>query len=90
MLKFFLVLAAGYGLVLVFIYLIQGRMRYLANVPGRTLTMTPADARMDYENVFIETTDRVTLHGWFIARKSTNQANQGKSRQIKGSDSLIS
>ncbi len=71
MLKFFLVIAAGYGFVLVFIYLMQGRMLYLANVPGRTLTMTPADERMDYEDVFIETIDGVTLHGWFIAGRSS-------------------
>ena len=71
MLKFFLVLAAGYGLVLAMIYLMQGRMLYLARVPGRTLTMTPADERMDYEDVFIETIDGVTLHGWFIAGRSS-------------------
>ena len=47
MLKFFLLLAASYGLVLVVIYLMQGRMLYLSSVPGRALTMTPADARMD-------------------------------------------
>jgi fermentation-respiration switch protein FrsA (DUF1100 family) len=70
MLKFFLVIAAGYGLVLAIVYLMQGRMLYLSNVPGRTLAMTPADARMDYEDVSIETADGVTLHGWFIAGRS--------------------
>ena len=70
MLKLFLVIAASYGLVLVIVYLMQGRMLYLSSVPGRTLTMTPADARMDYEDVSIETADGVTLHGWFIAGRS--------------------
>ncbi len=70
MLKFFLFLAACYGLVLVIIYLMQGRMLYLSSVPGRTLTMTPADAGMDYEDVSIETADGLTLHGWFIAGRS--------------------
>ncbi len=70
MLKFFLFVAAGYGLVLAIVYLMQGRLLYLANVPGRTLTVTPADVRMDYEDVSIETTDGVTLHGWFIAGRS--------------------
>ncbi len=70
MLKFFFVLAAGYGLVLAIIYLMQGRMLYLSNVPGRTLSMTPADARMEYEDVSIETVDGVTLHGWFIVGRS--------------------
>ncbi len=70
MLKFFLLLAAGYGVVLAIIYFMQGRMLYLANVPGRTLTMTPADARMEYEDVSIVTADGVTLHGWYIAGRS--------------------
>ena len=66
MLKFILVVAASYGLLVVLVYFMQGRMLYLADVPGRTLTMTPADAGMNYQNVSIETTDGVTLHGWFI------------------------
>jgi len=70
MLKLILVLAAGYGLLVVAVYLMQGRMLYLADVPGRTLTMTPAKVGMDYQDVFIETTDRVTVHGWFIAGRT--------------------
>ena len=70
MLKFILVLAAGYGFLVAAVYLMQGRMLYLADVPGRTLTMTPADIGMDYQDVFIETTDRVTLHSWFIPGRS--------------------
>ncbi len=70
MLKFLLVLAAGYGLVLAIVYLMQGRMLYLSNVPGRTLSMTPADAHMDYEDVSIEAADGVKLHGWFIVGAS--------------------
>ena len=71
MLKFILFLAAGYGLLLVFVYLMQGRMLYLAEVPGRTLTITPADVGLAYQDVSIETTDGVTLHGWFIAGQSS-------------------
>ena len=41
MLKFFALLAAGYTLVLAAIYLMQDRMLYLPNVPGRALTVTP-------------------------------------------------
>ncbi len=66
MLKFFALLAAGYTLVLAAIYLMQGRMLYLPNVPGRALTVTPGAERMDYEDVSIETDDGVTLHGWFV------------------------
>ena len=71
MLKLILVVATCYGLLVVVVYFMQGRMLYLAEVPGRTLTMTPADVGMDYQDVFIETTDGVTLHGWFIAGRSS-------------------
>ena len=71
MLKFILVVAACYGLFVVVVYFMQGRMLYLAEVPGRALIMTPTDVGMDYQDVSIETTDGVTLHGWFIAGRSS-------------------
>jgi fermentation-respiration switch protein FrsA (DUF1100 family) len=70
-LKLILVIAACYGLLVVVVYFMQGSMLYLPNVPGRTLTMTPASMGMDYEDVSIQTTDGVTLHGWFIAGRSS-------------------
>ena len=69
--KFIYVVIAGYGLLIVFVYLMQGRMLYLPDMPGRTLTMTPIDVGMDYEDVSIETADGVTLHGWFVAGQSS-------------------
>lgn len=66
MLKLVSVLAGGYGLLLLFMYLMQGRMLYLPEVPGRGLVMTPEDAGLDFEDLRIETADGVTLHGWFI------------------------
>ncbi len=71
MLKFILVVAACYGLLVVVVYFMQGRMLYLAEVPGRTLTVTPANVGMDYQDISIETTDGVALHGWFIAGRSS-------------------
>jgi len=71
MLKFILVVASCYGLLVVLVYFMQGRMLYLAEVPGRTLTMTPTDVGMDYQDVSIETTDGVILHGWFIAGRTS-------------------
>jgi len=71
MMKFILVVAACYGLLVVVVYFMQGRMLYLPNVPGRTLTLTPTDIGLDYQDVSIETTDGVTLHGWFIAGQSS-------------------
>jgi len=71
MLKFILIVAAAYGLLLIFVYLMQGRMLYLPEVPGRTLVMAPTDVGIPYQDVSIETTDGVTLHGWFIAGRSS-------------------
>jgi len=66
MLKFLVIVAACYGLLVVLVYLMQGRMLYLAGVPGRELTATPADINLEYEDVSIETDDGVRLHGWFV------------------------
>ncbi|MDH3352322.1 MAG: alpha/beta hydrolase [Gammaproteobacteria bacterium] len=70
MLKFILVVAACYSLLVVVVYFMQGRMLYLAEVPGRALVMTPNDVGIDYQDVSIETADGVTLHGWFITGRS--------------------
>ena len=53
MLKFALVVAACYGLLVVVMSFMQSRMLYLPDVPGRALAMTPADVGMDYEDVSI-------------------------------------
>jgi len=69
--KIIYVIVASYILVVAIVYLMQGRMLYLAGVPGRTLTMTPTDVGMDFQDVSIATTDGVMLHGWFIAGRSS-------------------
>lgn len=66
MLKLVAIAAVGYGVLVVTVYLMQGRMLYLANVPGRELTATPADILLEYDDILIETDDGVTLHGWYI------------------------
>ena len=66
MLKALLMLAGGYVFLVAVIYLLQGRLLYLPNVPGRELSMTPADVGWDYEDLSVETDDGVNLHGWFV------------------------
>lgn len=70
-LKFILVVAACYGLLVAVVYLMQGRMLYLANVPGRALVMTPAEVGIEFEDVSVATADGVTLHGWFFPGQAT-------------------
>lgn len=71
MLKFFLIVGVCYVLLVSIVYFMQGRMLYLPEIPGRTLTITPADVGMNYQDVSFETTDGVTLHGWFVAGRSS-------------------
>jgi fermentation-respiration switch protein FrsA (DUF1100 family) len=66
MMKLLLVLATGYVLLVAVIYLIQGRMLYLPNQPGRELEATPTDAGMSYDDVSFGTADGVNLHGWYV------------------------
>jgi hypothetical protein len=71
MLRFIFIIVASYGLLVAVVYFMQDRMLYLPNVAGRTLTMTPMDVGMDYQDVYIDTADGVTLHGWFIVGRSS-------------------
>ena len=48
------------------VYLMQARMLYLPDVPGRSLDRTPADIGAGYRDVSIETSDGVRLHGWYV------------------------
>lgn len=66
MLKFVLVTAAAYGLIVAFVYATQGRMLYLPEIPGRNLDATPHAIGLEYEDVWIETDDGVAIHGWFV------------------------
>jgi fermentation-respiration switch protein FrsA (DUF1100 family) len=66
MLKLLLAAVACYAALALVVYLMQARMLYLADVPGRTLDRTPADIDIDYEDVSIETSDGIRLHGWFV------------------------
>ena len=70
MLKLAIVIVACYGLLVAAVYLMQGRMLYLPDMPGRTLELTPADAGMEYNDLWFETSDGIRLHGWFIPGRS--------------------
>jgi fermentation-respiration switch protein FrsA (DUF1100 family) len=59
-------LALVYVALGVMLYLFQGSMVFLANLPGRALDATPRDIGLSYEDVRIDTADGERLHGWFI------------------------
>ena len=66
MLKMLLVVAGGYLLLVGFIYSTQAGMLYLRDYPGRQLDVTPDDTGLDFEDVVLDTSDGVRIHGWFV------------------------
>ena len=70
MLKLLLATIACYAVLALVVYLMQARMLYLPDVPGRTLDRTPADIGADYTDVSIRTSDDVMLHGWLLPGSS--------------------
>lgn len=55
-----------YVLLSLVLYLFQGSMVFLANMPGRALEATPNDIGLGYEDVFLDTSDNERLHGWYV------------------------
>ena len=60
------VAAGGYAFLSVLLYFMQERMVFLARLPGRELEATPRDAGFEYADVYIQTSDGLTLHGWYV------------------------
>ena len=63
----------AYAAILTLVYVFQSRLLYLPNVAGRGLAATPQVIGLPYENVHLETSDGVRLHGWLIATPGTRQ-----------------
>lgn len=59
---------AGYILLVLLMYLLQGQMIYH---PQKSLSYTPKDVGLPYENVTFTTEDGFNLHGWHISADST-------------------
>jgi len=60
-------IAAGiFVLLSLALYLLQDKMVFLANMPGRALTASPGDMGLEYENVSLTTSDGERLHGWYV------------------------
>ncbi len=63
---FLLLLLLLYGGLLLFVFLYQERLLFLADLPSRQVETTPAALDLAYEPVTLTTSDRVRLHGWFL------------------------
>src|SRR5574341_1290344 len=48
------------------LYVIQERMVFFPELPGRALSATPAAVGLRFEEVNLEAGDGVSIHGWFV------------------------
>lgn len=71
MVKLALFAAACYCLIVAIAFLTQRSMLYLPDAGGRELGANPAGIGLDYEDVFFETEDNLTLHGWYVGGPSS-------------------
>lgn len=63
------ILAAGGYLLLIFlIYISQHKLLYY---PDSNITRTPADIGLAYEDVYLETEDSESVHGWFVPAQNS-------------------
>ncbi len=58
-----IVAVGGYTVILVLMYLFQTAFVFF---PSRTITTTPDNHGMEYENLYFHTDDEKRLHGWYI------------------------
>lgn len=62
-LKYILLAAAVYGGLCLAVFAFQARLVFL---PSRAIAATPARVGLDYEDVWLEASDGVRIHGWYI------------------------
>lgn len=60
-----------YLLLALVLYLFQGRMVFLSNLPGRALIASPGDIGLGYEDVSLTTSDHERLHGWYVPAENS-------------------
>ena len=57
------IMAAAWLALMILVYFFQARLIFY---PSRTLGQTPADIKLDYEEVFLQGRDAVEIHGWWL------------------------
>ena len=59
------VLAAAYGGLLLAVYFFQSHLVFFPQT-GREIIATPAQVGLPYEDIHLQTSDGISLHGWYI------------------------
>lgn len=62
-------IALGYVAILLVVYFLQDSMIYH---PYKTITTTPKDVGLQYEEVTFRAEDEISLHGWFVSGDTSN------------------
>ncbi len=62
-----IMVGGGYLLLVALLFFFQGSLVYR---PSRQFLATPDQAEMEYEDVYLQTSDGVTLNGWFVPAES--------------------
>ena len=61
-----IIAVAGYLLLGIMLYLSQSRLIYYPQLPTRSITATPGDMGLAFEEVRLTTDDGLSLHGWYL------------------------
>ena len=64
----------AYAALVAGVYLFQSRLLYLPEVPSRTLGADPGAVGLEFQDVALETTDGVGLHGWYVPAAGARRA----------------
>ena len=65
LLKVLIVGGAVYAALLAIVFVLQGRLIYFPDM-GRQILLTPRDAGLDYEAVWLTTEDGVRIEAWYV------------------------
>lgn len=60
------IMLVAYVGVCLFIFLMQARVIFFPDMPGRQLEMYPNNINLTFEDVYTKTEDGETIHGWFV------------------------
>lgn len=71
MLKILFIVIAAYLALVGITYLTQASLLYLPGVPGRQHDATPEAIGLQYEDVWLDTSDGVRVHSWFVPGPSS-------------------
>jgi len=64
--KLLLLGALTYVALIIYLYVMQPKMLFYPDMPGRRLTSTPGNIGLAYQDVELTTDDQVRLHGWYV------------------------